>query len=59
MHIHSNFFVGVKGLCELIETEYGREVGSLVMSRTWLKDLAEKISVRNGKKPTLLFFRTV
>ena len=59
MCIHSNFFVKVKGLYELVQTAYGREVGSLVMFRTWLKDLAKKISVGNRKKPTPLVFKTV
>lgn len=48
--IHSDFFVRLKGSYELVRTTYGREVGSGVTSRTWLKDLAKKIFMRNGKK---------
>lgn len=43
------FFVGVKGLFELVQTAHRRGVGSVVTFRTWLKDLAKKNSVGNGK----------
>lgn len=53
------FFVGVKGLYELVQTACGREVGSLLMFRTWLKDLAKKISMGSGKIPIPLVLKTV
>lgn len=61
MCIHPNFFVGVKGLYKLVLTTCGREVGSLVMFRTGLKDLAKKKCCGKWKKihPTCLQNRVV
>lgn len=60
MRIHFDCFHQNKGLYELVQTAYEREVSSLVLFKTWLKDVPKKTYVGNGKKKiTPLVFKTV